>query len=209
MPSPMTLRWPLTSFTNRTGPRLMPMRSRSRAASGRSRTPARRLLAAKSPSSGSPRKQRAAPSPVSRRSRSAAGVCSSAVARRVPNCAFISTCLETGSSEYRTMSTKTTVQMRFPDPRCAASIPPVSALDHLERLLQAPAHPVEGPAEHGDLVAPLLREFGDLEVPRAHLVGGPGHLRDGLDDQPAQHHVEDDEDDAEHDGERAQERVEG
>jgi hypothetical protein len=49
--------------------------------------------------------------------RSAAGVCSSAVARISPNAAFISTCRETDSSEYCTISAKTTVQMRFPEPR--------------------------------------------------------------------------------------------
>ena len=120
IPSPMTLLRPLMSFTMRTGPRLIPSRSRklcSSGASGASITALRRLLAAKSASSGSPRKQRAAPSPVSRTSRSAAGECSSAAARIALNAAFISTCRETDSSPYCTISAKTTVQMRFPEPK--------------------------------------------------------------------------------------------
>src|SRR5262245_51740043 len=165
MPSPMTFGRPLMSLTTRTGPRLMPSRSgKAGPVSGVSSTLPRKLLAAKSPSSGSPRKQRAAPSPVSRTRRSAAGVCSRAPARRAPNRAFISACFETGSSEYPTMSTKTTVQMRLPDPNCAGSMSSVSALDHLERLLQATPHPVEGAAEHRDLVGALVGELLDLEV---------------------------------------------
>src|SRR5262249_5660705 len=154
----------------------IPMRSRRPPASASSRTAARRWLAANSPSSGSPRKQRAAPSPVSRTSRSAAGVCSRAVVKRAPKRAFISAWRGTGASEYRRMSTKTTVQMRLPVPKLEASIPAGSALDHLERLLQAPPHPVEGPAQHGDLVLAVLRELRDLEVAGADLVRGPRHL---------------------------------
>src|SRR3970040_2205969 len=50
-----------------------------------------------------------------------------------------------------------------------------SALDHLHGLLQAAAHAVEGGAEHRDLVFPALGEFLDLEVTRAHAVGGLRH----------------------------------
>src|SRR5262249_43557784 len=148
-----------------------------------------------------PRKQRAAPSPVSSSTRSPTGVCSRAWVRSSLNRVFIRACWETGWAEYCTMSTKTTVTIRLPSPRFAGSmhgdrLP--SALDHLERLLEAPPHAVEGPPEDGDLVAPGLRKLRQVEIAGRHLVGGLGHAGDGLDDHPAQHHVEDDEDQGEH-----------
>ena len=63
------------------------------------------------------------------------------------------------------MSTKTTVQMRFPEPRSSRLHATLSAVDHLQRLLQAPAHPVEGPAEHGDLVLALLGNSATSKSP--------------------------------------------
>ena len=48
---------------------------------------------------------------------------------------------------------------------------PAQAVDHLQGLLQTPAHPVEGPTEHGDLVLALLGQLRDLEVAGADLIG--------------------------------------
>src|SRR5437867_6322872 len=200
------------SLTTRTGPRLMPRRGRRSTAQGSATTAPRRLLAAKSASSGSPRKQRAAPSPASSTTRSATGACSSARPRSSVNRTFIAACWETGCCEYCTMSTKTMVPMRFPGPSCDGSIDrgrSRSALDHLEGLLEAPPHAVERPTEEGDLVPARFAQLRNVEVAGAHLVGGAGHAGDGLDDHPAQHHVEGDEQEGEHGGERAHEGIEG
>jgi hypothetical protein len=112
MPSPMMLSWPLRSFTSLTGPRLMPMRTWS---SGSSicgiAIASRRLRLANSASSGSPRKLSAAPSPVSRMTRSLGATSDSASARNSLSRSLRWLCSETGFSEYATMSRNTTLQM--------------------------------------------------------------------------------------------------
>src|SRR5262245_43822530 len=191
MPSPSMLGCPLTSFTMRSGPRLMPIR---RASWGPMASVwARRLLAANRASSGSPRKQSAAPSPVSSIMRSATGTCSRTLATSPLSRVFSSTCFITGWFEYPTMSTKTTVAMNVRWPGSAGACSTPSALDHLHRLLEAPSHAIERAAEQRDLVPPALRELRDLEVAGADLVGRMRQPRHGPHDHPVQHQVEHDE----------------
>ena len=118
MPSPMMLGWLLMSLTRRTGPRLMPVRNSSvlpAASASRSARPRNR------PSSGSPRKLTAAPSPVSRMMRSLTGTSRNAAASNWLSSPLIRICSATGFFENSTMSMKTTVQrkLRLPLMVCA------------------------------------------------------------------------------------------
>jgi len=105
MPSPMMLAWPFMSFTRRTGPRLTPMRNGNVVFS-------RIVSATNSASSGSPRNAIAAPSPVSRTTRSVAAIASSALESTRLNDCLSTSCSATEFFEYSTMSRNKTLQTK-------------------------------------------------------------------------------------------------
>src|SRR3990170_3700393 len=109
MPSPMMFIWPLMSFTRRTGPRLMPMRT-AMAPLDSARAAARSDMATNRASSGSPRNVMPAPSPVSRTTRSRGATLSSAELSSLLNACLSTSCSATGFAEYSTMSRNTMLQ---------------------------------------------------------------------------------------------------
>src|SRR5581483_7014356 len=113
MPSPMMFGWPLMSLIRRTGPRLMPKRTRSGGPPSDWLAIESRIDSATNiASSGSPRKLTAAPSPVSRMMRSSTATPEIASDSVVLNCSLSLSCSVTERLEYSTMSRNRTLQMK-------------------------------------------------------------------------------------------------
>src|SRR5215472_16947066 len=82
-------------------------------------------------------------------------------------------------------------------------------LQHLDRLREALVHARERASQHADLVLALARELGRLEVAQAHLVGELREVLHALDDHGLQHHVEQGDDQHEHQRVQHHEPAEG
>src|ERR1700761_4046856 len=158
MPSPTALRLPLMSRTSLTDPRLMPARTRNgvvcavfSCAMALTRFKAQNIAV-----SGSPKKQIAAPSPVSRMMRSDSVQPLMDSDRYWLNRRFHCVWISSDWRLYWTMSRNTTLHSHVRSSLIGSSMRVllVATVQHLHRGRQAAVHAVEGGGQDGDLVFP-------------------------------------------------------